>query len=92
MKARKVDANQSEIVEALRAVGASVFLLHAVGAGCPDLLVGFCGVNYLMELKHGRYAKLTPAEHKFFDEWNGYASIIRTVDDALEEIGMVIQT
>ena len=91
-KARRVDANQSEIVEALRAVGASVFLLHAVGCGCPDLLVGFRGVNYLMEIKQGRYAKLTPAEHRFFDSWHGYASIVRTVDEAYEEIGAIIQT
>ena len=86
-KARRVDANQSEIVEALRAIGASVFLLHAVGCGCPDLLVGFRGVNYLLEIKCGRHAKLTPAEQRFFDSWNGYASIVRTVDEALEEIG-----
>ena len=91
-KARKVDANQSEIVEALRAVGASVFLLHAVGCGCPDLLVGFRGVNYLMEIKQGRYAKLTLPEHRFFDSWNGSASIVRTVDEAYEEIGAIIQT
>ncbi|GAG28505.1 unnamed protein product [marine sediment metagenome] len=90
-KARRVDANQTEIVEALRAIGASVFLLHAVGCGCPDLLVGFRGANYLLEIKADRYAKLTPAEHRFFDSWNGYASIVRTVDEALEEIGAILQ-
>ena len=90
-KARKVDANQSEIVEALRAIGASVFLLHAVGCGCPDLLVGFQGVNYLMEIKHGRHAKLTPAENRFFDAWDGGAWIVRTVDEAYAVIGAMVQ-
>lgn len=40
MRAAKVDKNQPEIVEALRAEGAVVQHLHAVGVGCPDLLVG----------------------------------------------------
>jgi hypothetical protein len=39
-RASKVDANQREVVAALRGAGASVQLLHAVGEGCPDLLVG----------------------------------------------------
>ena len=89
-KARKVDANQSEIVEALRAIGASVFLLHAVGCGCPDLLVGFRGVNHLLEIKCGRHAKLTPAEKRFFVSWNGRAEVVRTVDEAYEVIGAKI--
>jgi len=87
----KPDGNQSEIVEALRAVGASVFLLHAVGCGCPDLLVGFRGVNYLLEIKCGRHAKLTPAERRFFDVWSGYAEVVRTVDEAYAVIGVEFQ-
>ena len=90
-KARKVDANQSEIVQALRAIGASVFLLHAVGCGCPDLLVGFQGVNYLMEIKHGRRAKLTPAEQRFVLSWNGRTHVVRTVDEAYAVIGAMVQ-
>ena len=90
-KARRVDANQYEIVEALRAIGASVFLLHAVGCGCPDLLVGFQGVNYLMEIKHGIRAKLTPAEQRFAVSWNGRSEVVRTVDEAYKVIGATIQ-
>ena len=86
----RVDANQTEIVEALRAVGASVFLLHAVGCGCPDLLVGFRGINYLLEIKHGRHTKLTPAEQRFFVSWNGRTEVVRTVDDAYKVIGATI--
>ena len=89
-KARRVDANQTEIVEALRAVGASVFLLHAVGCGCPDLLVGFRGVNYLLEIKCGRHAKLTQAEQRFFVAWNGRAEVVRTVDDVYKVIGATL--
>jgi len=39
MKAARTDANQSEIVAGLRAIGATVQPLHAVGKGCPDLMV-----------------------------------------------------
>ena len=42
----KVDANQSDIVAGLRSIGATVQPLHAVGKGCPDLLIGYRGDNY----------------------------------------------
>ena len=52
-RAAKVDANQTEIVKALRQVGASVQSLAATGKGCPDLLVGIRGLNFLIEVKDG---------------------------------------
>ena len=39
-RAARVDRNHSEIVEALRRVGASVQPLHGVHDGVPDLLRG----------------------------------------------------
>ena len=50
-RAAAVDANQSEIVAALRKAGVTVTPLHQVGGGCPDLLCGFRGVNTLLEVK-----------------------------------------
>ncbi|HJP47915.1 hypothetical protein [Acinetobacter venetianus] len=44
-RAAKIDANQTEIVKALRKFGASVQSLASTGKGCPDLLVGFRGMN-----------------------------------------------
>ena len=38
-RAAKVDANQGEIVKALRAHGCEVLSLAPMGGGCPDLLV-----------------------------------------------------
>jgi hypothetical protein len=55
-RAAKVDANQREVVAALRGAGASVQLLHAVGEGCPDLLVGYKGLTMLLEVKDGSKA------------------------------------
>ena len=51
MRAKRVDINQKAIVEHLRAMGASVFHLHEVGKGCPDLLVGVNSQTYLIEVK-----------------------------------------
>ena len=47
--AARRDANEGEIVRALEKVGASVLRLHDI-----DLLVGFRGRNYLLEVKDGR--------------------------------------
>ena len=82
----KVDDNQRVIVAALRTAGASVKPLHTVGRGVPDLLVGFRGANYLLEVKAKR-GKLTAAQVVFFDEWRGSACVVRSTDDALRVIG-----
>jgi hypothetical protein len=54
-RAAKVDANQSEIVAALRTANCLVEpRLSTLGQGIPDLLVqGPCGNLYLMEVKDG---------------------------------------
>ncbi len=78
----KVDANQPEIVAALRAAGWSVAPLHFVGRGFPDLLAGKWGVNILLELKTAK-GKLTPDEIKWHDEWRGQVAIARTIANAL---------
>ena len=57
-RAAKIDANQTQVVIALRAAGATVQSLAAVGVGVPDLLVGFRGQTYLMEVKDGQKAPI----------------------------------
>lgn len=63
-RAAKVDRNQAEIVAALRAIGAKVTSLAAVGNGVPDLLVLYRRVWHLLEIKDGSKPpsarKLTP--------------------------------
>lgn len=89
--ARKVDANQAEITEALRRVGASVQPLHTIGQGCPDLLVGYRGINLVLEVKDGEKKpseqKLTPDEANWHARWRGQVAIVRSVDEALAAIG-----
>ena len=86
--AARIDANQDQIVTALRAMGATVRIVTQ-GNGLPDLLVGFRGVTILMEVKDGKKVpsarKLTPAEQKFFDEWRGgIVAIVNSVDEAID--------
>ena len=86
--ARKVDANQTAIVDALRGVGASVLILSRVGQGCADLAAGFRGFTYFLEVKTDS-GKLTPSEQEFMDGWRGHYAIVRTADEALKAIGAI---
>lgn len=89
----RIDANQPQIVRALRKAGAKVESLAQLGKGCPDLLVGFRGVNYLFEVKDGdkipSARKLTDDESKWHEEWRGQVSIIENIEDALKFIGAI---
>lgn len=85
-RAARIDKNQPEIVQALRAVGASVEPLHAVGSGVPDLLVGYRGANYLLEVK-GTRGRLTKHQVPWHDGWRGQVCVVRTVSEAFEAIG-----
>ncbi len=84
----QLDPNHRTIRDGLKAIGASVD-----SRGPLDLLVGFRGVNYLLEVKApgsnvGR-RKLRPSQAKFLKGWQGQADVVRTLDDALEAIGAV---
>ena len=79
----RVDKNQSEIVSALRKAGRSVTVLSGQGTGFPDLVVGYQGRNYLLEVKAPK-GKITPEQVTFVEEWRGQMAIVRTAEHALE--------
>lgn len=79
-----MDANQREIISALRGIGATVQLLHQVGGGCPDLLVGFGGQTVLLEVKNpeGR-DRLQPEQEAWHNVWKGGPlGVVRSVEEA----------
>lgn len=84
---KRIDDNQREIVKAFRDMGATVQILSAIGKGCPDLLLGWRGQNYLIEIKNGKKPpsgqRLTEHEQKFFDSWKGQVCIINSIDNAV---------
>lgn len=78
------DPNQVDIVKALRAVGATVDVI-----GEPvDLLVGYRGVNHLLEVKRDEKAKLQPSQVAFFSEWRGTVHRVNSVPEALAVLGI----
>ncbi len=90
---KRVDDNQKEVVKALRSIpGCTVESLAAVGKGVPDLLVGFMGRNYLLEIKDGKKPpsarKLTPDQIKWHKAFGGTVHIVTCYEDALEVIGL----
>lgn len=91
-RAARIDANQPEIIKALRGVGAAVQPLHTVGGGVPDLLVSHRMVNYLIEIKDGAKPpsarRLTQDQLVWHDAWRAPVHIVETVADALRVIGM----
>lgn len=93
-RAARIDENQAAIVERLRALGASVQTLAAVGKGCPDILVGWQGRNYLMEIKRPlgprgglRGGSLTGPQRLWHGAWRGQVAVVRTTLDALAVLG-----
>lgn len=89
-RAARVDENQADIIEGLRFVGVSVQPLHTIGKGCPDLLCGFRGNNYLLEIKNEAQPpskrKLTDDQIKWKHEWCGTVDIVESLDEALRVV------
>jgi hypothetical protein len=90
MRAARADNNQTAIVNALRAYGASVSVGSAFGRGSPDIAVGFGDRNYFFEIKDPTQPKwnkrLTPDQKKWHAEWKGQVAVIETIEDALRAI------
>lgn len=82
--ARQRDKNEPEIVKALLTAGAAIQKLD--GTGVPDLLVGYAGQLFLIEVKNpdakggGRYNTgdgcLTEAQTKWWANWKGRPPVI----------------
>jgi len=92
MRAAKIDENHQEVVRALRTAGATVHSLAAVGKGVPDLLVGYRGQTFLMEIKDGRKSpserKLTEPQIQWHAVWRGGPlAIVENPVQALQMIG-----
>lgn len=97
---RRTDTNQRKIVDALRKVGAVVHVLSGVGGGVPDLLVGYRGHLFLLEVKNAEHVRrkngeftknaLTPDEQKFHQQWAQFpVHIVCSLSEALDAIGVV---
>jgi hypothetical protein len=93
LRAARTDANQTEIVKAIRKTGASVAITSMVGNGFPDLVVGFRNKTYLYEVKDPSKPpskrQLTPDQQEFHKLWYGHAKVIETAEEALKDMGIL---
>ena len=85
---RKTDNNHKRIIDNCRKIPQlSVFSTHTIGKGFPDIVIGYKGKNYLIEIKDGdkpkSQTKLTEDEIKFHDKWKGQICIVYSFDDIL---------
>ena len=91
-----LDANHEAIVEALIGRGARVLSLAAEGNGCPDLLIGWRGANYLLEVKREGYDKKAGKLRQKTREmqimwalkWTGQYTIVTSPQEALDFLEM----
>jgi hypothetical protein len=79
-QAKKSDKNQPRLIEFLRSLGCSVVSLHAVGGGVPDLLIGYEGKNYLIEVKN-QNGRLNARQKKWHLEWKGQVVILKNEEE-----------
>ena len=85
-RAGRRDANEQDIIKAMRAEGAYVKQIN--DEGLFDLLVSHRGKTLLIECKDGSKPpsarRLTDAEQKFHDEWPGSdLYIVNSVEEAI---------
>lgn len=81
--AMRRDENEPEIVQALEAIGCTVFRLDFP---C-DLLVGYRAKNFLVEVKDSgkipSKRQLTKTQEQFFKAWKGQVRKVETPEEAI---------
>ena len=80
------DANEAEIVSALRKAGVRVWHLDRPA----DLLTGCCGAFQILGTKKDKNSQFTDAEAKLFEDTIGYPRFrVETPEDALRALGLI---
>jgi hypothetical protein len=85
-RAARTDGNHDETLAALRELGAKTHYLREP----VDLLVGFRGVNVLLELKDGAlppsHRQLTAQEVQFIGTWPGLVYVVTSPEEAVRVV------
>lgn len=80
------DSNHGDIQSLLKESHCSVIDLSGIGDDCPDLLVGYRGRSFLVEIKSEK-GKLSPGQLDFIRLWRGDPVIVaRSFDDVWLEL------
>ena len=80
-QAARIDKNQPEIVKALRK-------LHGVTVSLDkdDILVGYKGTTYWIEIKVSEKSIIKPSQQKLIEEWAGQYNICWSLKMVLDVI------
>lgn len=83
-RAAKRDGNHNAIVQALEQIGCTVLDLSRLGGDAPDILCGYRGESWLLEIKNpeGRN-RLSEGQQEFLATWRGKAAVVRSVYEAV---------
>ena len=88
--AKRTDDNHRDVVDEFRKVMPEATLFDASGAGrgFPDCVVGWKSRTFLFEIKNPdrTASKKTPAQVKFFAEWQGHAAVVYSAAEMCAEI------
>lgn len=88
----RIDENQPDIIKGLRKAGATVEPTYMVGAGFPDLVVGYMGMTLLMEVKLPvKSSQLNPKQVKWHEAWDGQVCVVRTPEQAVSALELELQ-
>ena len=92
-RAHRLDSNHAELVKAFEKLGCSVLSLAGIGAGCPDIVVGFAGLQIMCELKDGAKPpsarKLTEDEERFRMNWKGGYRLVENLDHVQDTVNVL---
>ncbi len=84
----KTDANAKEIDSALTGIGCSLAKTDGSGKGFPDRVVGFEGVNILLEYKDGNKPpskrKLNDYQERWHGNWKGQVAVVMNPNEAVQ--------
>lgn len=88
--AKRIDANQPQLVKEVREAGMTVAITSSAGEGFPDIVVGYKGINGLFEIKDPdkppSATALTPAQEKFHGAWDGQIAKVFTSTEVIAEM------
>jgi hypothetical protein len=87
----RIDANQPDIVKEIRKIpGFSVTITSNLGNGFVDIVVGYCEINGLYEIKDPAKPpsaqQLTEKEQQWHDGWHGQKAVVTTATQIIVDM------
>ena len=96
----QTDSNHTAVMDALRAAAMKPVSTASLGSGFPDIVVGFRGINVMLEVKDGAkfpsQRALTADEKTFHETWPGQICVVESpeaaviaVVEAAQKLGLI---